>query len=155
MRSNKGENNPNWKGGISATSKVRYKNNFRERYPAKAMAQDMVKNALKKGELKRQPCEICNEPKTHAHHDDYSKPLSVRWLCRTHHLEWHKHNTPIYRESKESRAYMIKRSLFAKRCSFCEKSQYEVNVLISGPQVYICNECIDICVEVVSGRMGR
>lgn len=35
-------------------------------------------------------------------------------------------------------------------CSFCEKSQFEVKKLISGgPSVFICNECIDVCVEMV------
>ena len=35
-------------------------------------------------------------------------------------------------------------------CSFCEKSQFEVRKLISGgPSVFICNECIDVCVEMV------
>lgn len=27
-----------------------------------------------------------------AHHDDYSKPFNVRWLCPQHHREWHKNN---------------------------------------------------------------
>jgi hypothetical protein len=35
------------------------------------------------------------------------------------------------------------------RCSFCGKSQNEVKKLIAGPTVYICNECIDICVEII------
>ena len=35
-------------------------------------------------------------------------------------------------------------------CSFCGKSQDEVKKLIAGPTVYICNECIDLCNEIVS-----
>ncbi|NDD63832.1 MAG: ATP-dependent Clp protease ATP-binding subunit ClpX [Acidobacteria bacterium] len=36
------------------------------------------------------------------------------------------------------------------RCSFCGKNQNEVRKLIAGPTVYICNECIDICIEIIS-----
>ena len=35
-------------------------------------------------------------------------------------------------------------------CSFCGKSQNEVKKLIAGPHVYICNECIDICNEIIN-----
>ena len=34
-------------------------------------------------------------------------------------------------------------------CSFCQKSQKEVKKLIAGPTVYICNECVDLCVEII------
>jgi len=34
-------------------------------------------------------------------------------------------------------------------CSFCGKSQDEVNKLVAGPNVYICDECIDLCNEIV------
>jgi hypothetical protein len=86
--------NSNWKGGV-AKDNVRYKMRFRERYPVKAAAHDAVKDALRAGKLTRQPCEVCGKPRGHAHHDDYRKPLEVRWLCRDHHLEWHRHNTAI------------------------------------------------------------
>ena len=36
------------------------------------------------------------------------------------------------------------------RCSFCGKSKDEVNKFISGPSVYICNECIALCVEILA-----
>ena len=36
------------------------------------------------------------------------------------------------------------------RCSFCGKSQNEVKKLIAGPSVYVCNECIDICNEIIN-----
>ncbi|MFI3623133.1 ATP-dependent Clp protease ATP-binding subunit ClpX [Vagococcus fluvialis] len=35
------------------------------------------------------------------------------------------------------------------RCSFCGKSQDEVKKLVAGPGVYICNECIDLCKEII------
>jgi hypothetical protein len=44
---------------------------------------------LKSGRIIRQPCEMCEAEKAEAHHDDYSKPLSVRWLCRSHHQLLH------------------------------------------------------------------
>ena len=34
-------------------------------------------------------------------------------------------------------------------CSFCGKSQHEVKKLIAGPSVYICNECIELCNDIV------
>ena len=38
------------------------------------------------------------------------------------------------------------------RCSFCNKDQNEVRALIAGPTVFICDECVDICQEIVSGK---
>jgi ATP-dependent Clp protease ATP-binding subunit ClpX len=35
------------------------------------------------------------------------------------------------------------------KCSFCGKSQGQVKKLVAGPGVYICNECIDLCSEIV------
>ena len=55
----------------------------------------MVEAAIAKGILARQPCEKCGAVKTRGHHDDYNKPLEIRWLCAKHHYEWHKHNKPI------------------------------------------------------------
>lgn len=49
--------------------------------------------AVIEGRLVRQPCETCGK-KADAHHDDYSRPLEVRWLCRTHHAAWHLANGP-------------------------------------------------------------
>ena len=35
------------------------------------------------------------------------------------------------------------------RCSFCGKNQDQVRRLIAGPQVYICDECIELCSEII------
>ena len=34
-------------------------------------------------------------------------------------------------------------------CSFCGKSQHEVRKLIAGPTVYICNECVELCKDIL------
>lgn len=44
---------------------------------------------LKRGKLKKEPCEWCGSLSVQMHHDDYNRPLVVRWFCadchRTHH----------------------------------------------------------------------
>ena len=35
-------------------------------------------------------------------------------------------------------------------CSFCGKSQHEVRKLIAGPSVFICDECVDLCNDIIS-----
>lgn len=42
--------------------------------------------------LKQKPCENCGDERSQAHHDDYSRPLDVRWLCATCHVQWHVEN---------------------------------------------------------------
>lgn len=59
-----------------------------------------VRRALASGKLVRMPCESCNSTQAQAHHDDYNKPLAVRWLCIRCHNEWHASNTPIYPNDK-------------------------------------------------------
>jgi len=81
-----GERNPNWKGGVPKTDKNR---RYVARYPEKHEAHRLMTNAIRRGELVRKPCEVCGEIKVDGHHEDYSKPLDVRWLCRVHHIEAH------------------------------------------------------------------
>lgn len=60
----------------------------------KLLAQQRVNRWIKIGAIKKEPCEICGSEPAHAHHDDYTRPLKIRWLCPVHHSEWHRHNTP-------------------------------------------------------------
>lgn len=66
-----------------------YERNSRQRDPQKWKARQAVAHALRSGALKRLPCEVCGHSKSQAHHEDYSKPLDVRWLCFRHHREAH------------------------------------------------------------------
>lgn len=84
-----GEHNPNWKGGISYNNSYHYKKIQAKRYPERIKAREKVHNAIKSGKLIRLPCEKCGETQSHAHHEDYSKPLDVKWFCRKHHREVH------------------------------------------------------------------
>lgn len=52
-------------------------------------ARQKTRQAIASGKLKRLPCEVCGSTTVHAHHDDYSRPLDVRWLCPKHHAEHH------------------------------------------------------------------
>jgi ribosomal protein S27AE len=76
--------------GKSASSKA--KKVWQSRNTLKRKAHVIIGNAIRDGRLEKQPCEICGDAQVHAHHDDYAKPLDVRWLCITHHNEWHRIN---------------------------------------------------------------
>lgn len=62
---------------------------WRERNPDKVKAYRAVYVAKRNGTLKPKPCRRCGNVKAEAHHDDYSKPLKVIWLCKQHHEERH------------------------------------------------------------------
>ena len=67
-----------------------WKEKFHKERPQEARAQWKLQAEVKLGRIKRGNCEQCGQPNAHAHHDDYSKPLEVRWLCNKHHRELHR-----------------------------------------------------------------
>lgn len=64
-------------------------------------ASQMVNNAIRDGKLERQPCFICGDEKSHAHHAHYDLPLVVTWLCPKHHKEAHRATAVILYEAGE------------------------------------------------------
>jgi hypothetical protein len=58
------------------------------------MARGMVRAAVLNGLLIRGTCEVCGEENTEGHHDDYDRPLDVRWFCKAHHEALHKNGGP-------------------------------------------------------------
>lgn len=62
---------------------------YRGKNELRRKAHNATSRAISEGLLKKQPCEVCQYPIVEAHHDDYSKPLEVRWLCVKHHNEHH------------------------------------------------------------------
>lgn len=56
----------------------------------KIAARTMLGKAVRRGDIERKPCEVCGDPNSQGHHEDYNKPLDVQWLCQEHHLELHR-----------------------------------------------------------------
>lgn len=73
-----------------------YVRGYRAKSPAIYRAHSAVSNALRDGKLVRpRECESCGrEAGLHGHHDDYARPLDVRWLCAACHRQWHHENGP-------------------------------------------------------------
>ncbi|MNY33437.1 ATP-dependent Clp protease ATP-binding subunit ClpX [compost metagenome] len=44
---------------------------------------------------------------------------------------------------------MAKKAVSDLKCSFCDKGQDEVKKLVAGPSIYICDECVDLCKEII------
>lgn len=57
--------------------------------PEKKSAHGKVRRAIVKGLLVKGVCKECGDIKVHAHHEDYTKPLEVIWLCPKHHRLLH------------------------------------------------------------------
>ena len=77
-------------------------NHFHRGTQAIDRAQNLLETAIEKGVIRRAiGCQTCGKVPTpfkngrtaiQAHHDDYTKPLEVRWLCQKCHHQWHKTN---------------------------------------------------------------
>lgn len=75
--------------------KSAYMKRWRRTHPLKMTAavklrmqcRQVTKYLILRGVLKRQPCEICGAVKVEAHHEDYTKPFEVRWLCKWDHAQ--------------------------------------------------------------------
>lgn len=92
--------------------------------------------ALKSGELVRQPCEKCGTTeRIHAHHDDYSKPLVVRWLCQKHHNQYHARIRRLCRALRENlRVFALVKERLSHETELMERIAYveaDIRILLS------------------------
>ncbi len=74
---------------LAAVQAYDRKRGFRVYDAVKVAARRAVGHAVARGTITPGPCEVCGQ-KAEAHHDDYSEPLEVRWLCRPHHAQLHR-----------------------------------------------------------------
>jgi len=56
---------------------------------AKANARSYANVYLKRGKIKKGKCCVCNSKDSQMHHEDYTKPTDILWLCRGCHLQRH------------------------------------------------------------------
>jgi hypothetical protein len=60
-------------------------------FKLKITTRSVTNRYIKKGLLVKQPCEVCGViERVEAHHDDYTKPMDVRWFCGQHHKDHHR-----------------------------------------------------------------
>ncbi len=89
--------------------RVRKKQLGRKGHP-KTLIYAEVKRKILSGELIRKPCEVCGKEKSQGHHEDYSKPLDLIWLCVRHHQDRHVHlrNAKTLNQEPMPISYFIK-----------------------------------------------
>ena len=50
-----------------------------------------IKRKITNGEINKLPCAVCGNAKAQGHHEDYTKPFDLVWLCTRHHADRHIH----------------------------------------------------------------
>jgi len=78
---------------------TKHNSKYRKNNPEKVAAHLLVAKAIREGVIvKNDYCELCGSNyKVSAHHEDYSKPLDIIWLCDTCHKKVHKEKNAIRR----------------------------------------------------------
>lgn len=73
-------------------TKAETERRYRAAHPEIVRAHWTLHKAIKRGRVTRKPCESCGSERSQAHHEDYSKPLEVKWVCKKcHEAEHHPH----------------------------------------------------------------
>jgi len=86
----RGEKGHNWRGGIS-NNPPHYSKLQLERHPERIKCRKITRSLRRRGILiPTESCEMCNRiVPLHAHHEDYSRPDKVKWVCRKCHRKIH------------------------------------------------------------------
>lgn len=82
-----------------AVERREYARNYKKSNEQRNIAHYTLKNAVRSGALLREPCWVCGSEKTQGHHEDYSQPLKVWWLCQSCHLRLHERRARRQRQS--------------------------------------------------------
>lgn len=92
-----------------------------------------VRSAIKNGILKRLPCVVCGtNKKVQAHHENYSRPLDVTWLCAPHHKKRHIELNPTNNARStltDAIATRIKRKLWSGHVPMRVAEEYGISAV--------------------------
>jgi hypothetical protein len=102
-------NRPNHKERMAINKKYRHKKSNRKQVAVKKLewawrnkdkrhTHSLTATAVRNGVITKRCCEACGALDTEAHHEDYSKPLDVVWLCDKHHKQRHRELNNIKRK---------------------------------------------------------
>ena len=80
--------------------KDRYRRLLLATCPDKLRAPDKLRHRVQDGTVIRQPCVSCGAPNAEGHHEDYSRPLDVTWLCGQCHIDLHRRRRAAMRVTK-------------------------------------------------------
>lgn len=96
----------------------------------KESARRKLNRAIQSGIILKSPCIICGAEKSEGHHIDYSKPLEVVWLCRSHHSAIHSYKSNNQLQKKISDILVNKNKIQAmKNNAFSELKKIEEKFL--------------------------
>lgn len=87
------ESDPKFLSKERKRKRDKYRKNAEHRF--KIEVRNLTYKAISAGILIPKPCKICGKEKVDAHHDDYSKPLEVKWLCRGCHRKHHNQSETV------------------------------------------------------------
>lgn len=84
----------NMKDPVRAEQERERRRRWARNHKDQVSAMQCINHYIKLGLVTKKPCEVCGLNNVHAHHDDYTRPLNIRWLCPVHHKEWHMTHEP-------------------------------------------------------------
>lgn len=108
----------------------------------KERARRALREAVRRGEIKKQPCHKCGRQDSSAHHWNYDRPLDVIWVCPPHHAESH---------GKTIRNEQPKRYVFP---AWLERVAHSSNDLYDGPMILETLKRLQIPQGVASNATG-
>ena len=119
-----------------------YNKKWRLNNKEKVKAHWTVSNAIRYGKLIRKACENCGNEKSHAHHEDYTQPLKIKWLC--HNCHWVAHGWVKNKLPKKNKLHKGSKSIKSKHIELIKElrgngfSYKEISdkINVSKSQVY-------------------
>lgn len=121
---------------------------MRLKYPEKYKAYWMVNSAIRSGKLKKEPCIHCGSKNSEAHHDDYDKPLDVKWVCFKCHAEKFHGKVCVVGDVIRKKGKNPYNPVAEKECTLCglvkKRSDFPLKTNSVTGLYSWCKECVSV-----------